>query len=156
MSKNDNEELKKIKEFFQDKEIKNEDVEIMEKVNAKKKLHKCDKFVNLKDMINQSAKKFGDKPAFRFKTDVPGKFNVITFSQFLDDINCLGTKLINMGLSGKKIAIIGDNRYEWCLAYMAIACGTGVVVPLDKMLPANELETLKVRSGVGAIFYSSK
>ena len=27
----------------------------------------------------------------------------------------LGTKLINMGLSGKKIAIIGDNRYEWCL-----------------------------------------
>lgn len=156
MSKNDNEELKKIKEFFQDKEIKNEDVEIMEKVNAKKKLHKCDKFVNLKDMINQSAKKFGDKPAFRFKTDVPGKFNVITFSQFLDDINCLGTKLINMGLSGKKIAIIGDNRYEWCLAYMAIACGTGVVVPLDKMLPANELETLIVRSGVEAIFYSSK
>ena len=121
MSKNDNEDLKIINEVCPDREIKYEDVEIMEKVNAKKKLHKCDKFVNIKDMINQSAKKFGDKPAFRFKTDVPGKFNVITFSQFLDDINCLGTKLINMGRSCKKIAIIGDNRYEWCLAYMAIA-----------------------------------
>ena len=107
-------------------------------------------------MIELSAKKYGTKPAFKYKTDVAGEFKFITYNQFLQDINSLGTKLINMGLSGKRIAIIGDNRYEWSLAYMAIACGTGVVVPLDKMLPANELETLIVRSGVEAIFYSNK
>ena len=107
-------------------------------------------------MINLSAQKHGDKPAFRFKTDKPGEFRNITFNDFLNDINALGTKLINMGLSDKRIAIISDNRYEWALAYMAIACGTGVVVPLDKMLPANELEALIIRSGVEAIFYSSK
>ena len=128
----------------------------MKKVNAKKRLHKCDKFANLKEMINLSAQKHGDKPAFRFKTDKPGEFRNITFNEFLNDINALGTKLINMGLSDKRIAIISDNRYEWALAYMAIACGTGVVVPLDKMLPANELEALIIRSGVEAIFYSSK
>ena len=128
----------------------------MKKVNAKKRLHKCDKFANLKEMINLSAQKHGDKPAFRFKTDKPGEFRNITFNDFLNDINALGTKLINMGLSDKRIAIISDNRYEWALAYMAIACGTGVVVPLDKMLPANELEALIIRSGVEAIFYSSK
>ena len=154
---NENKELiKKLKELFKDKEIDDEDFKSMKKVNAKKKLHKCDKFANLKEMINLSAQKHGDKPAFRFKTSEPGKFDVITYNDFLNDINALGTKLVNMGLSGKRIAIISDNRYEWALAYMAIACGTGVVVPLDKMLPANELETLIIRSGVEAIFYSSK
>ena len=154
---NENKELiKKLKELFKDKEIDDEDFKSMKKVNAKKKLHKCDKFANLKEMINLSAEKHGDKPAFRFKTDKPGEFKNITYNEFLSDINALGTKLINMGLSDKRIAIISDNRYEWALAYMAIACGTGVVVPLDKMLPANELETLIIRSGVEAIFYSSK
>lgn len=151
-----NEVLKKVKEIFKEKDINDEDLEVMLDVNAKKKLHKCNKITNLKDMINQSAKQFGDKPAFKYKTSVPGEFNVITYNQFLDDINALGTKLINMGLSGKKIAIISDNRYEWSLAYMAICCGTGVVVPLDKQLPDNELESLIIRSGVEAIFYSSK
>ena len=150
------EEWKKLKELFQYKDIKDEDFECVEKVNAKKKLHKCDKFSNLKEMIELSAKKYGTKPAFKYKTDVAGEFKFITYNQFLQDINSLGTKLINMGLSGKRIAIIGDNRYEWSLAYMAITCGTGIVVPLDKMLPANELETLIVRSGVEAIFYSNK
>lgn len=156
-NENENKELiKKLKELFKDKEIDDEDFKSMKKVNAKKKLHKCDKFANLKEMINLSAQKHGDKPAFRFKTDKPGEFRNITFNEFLNDINALGTKLINMGLSDKRIAIISDNRYEWALAYMAIACGTGVVVPLDKMLPANELEALIIRSGVEAIFYSSK
>ena len=156
-NENENKELiKKLKELFKDKEIDDEDFKSMKKVNAKKRLHKCDKFANLKEMINLSAQKHGDKPAFRFKTDKPGEFRNITFNDFLNHINALGTKLINMGLSDKRIAIISDNRYEWALAYMAIACGTGVVVPLDKMLPANELEALIIRSGVEAIFYSSK
>lgn len=34
--------------------------------------------------------------------------------------------------------------------------GTGVVVPLDKALPDNEIESLILRSGVEAIFYSNK
>ncbi len=37
-----------------------------------------------------------------------------------------------------------------------IVCGTGVVVPLDKSLPENELEDLIERSDVEAIFYSQK
>ena len=151
MDKKSREILNNIKSIFQEKGIDTEDLELMPKANAKKKLHKYDKFKDLKDMINQSAKKFGDKAAFRYKDR-----ENISYNQFLDDINALGTKLINMGLSGKRIAIISENRYEWCLAYMAVACGTGIVVPLDKLLPANELESLIVRSGVEAIFYSSK
>ena len=156
MDKENIEILKKIKKIFKEKGGDPEDLDILTEVNAKKKLHKFRKITDLKDMINQSAQEFADKPAFKYKTEIPGQFNVITYKQFLDEINSLGTKLIDMGLIGKRIAIISENRYEWCLAYMATACGTGVVVPLDKLLPANELETLIVRSGAEAIFYSSK
>ena len=156
MDKENIEILKKIKKIFKEKGGDPEDLDILTEVNAKKKLHKFRKITDLKDMINQSAQEFADQPAFKYKTKTPGQFNVITYKQFLDEINSLGTKLIDMGLMGKRIAIISENRYEWCLAYMATACGTGVVVPLDKLLPANELETLIVRSGAEAIFYSSK
>ena len=50
-------------------------------------------------------------------------------------IDALGTALINMGLKNKRIAVIGENRLEWEIAYLAIVCGTGIVVPLDKSLP---------------------
>lgn len=156
MDKENIEILKKIKKIFKEKGGDPEDLEILTEVNAKKKLHKYRKITDLKDMINQSAQEFGDKPAFKYKTETQGQFDAITYKQFLDEINSLGTKLIDMGLKGKRIAVISENRYEWCLAYMATVCGTGIVVPLDKLLPANELESLIVRSGVEAIFYSSK
>jgi len=148
--------INKIKKVFEERGKDTEDFDIMPKANVKKKLYKFDKITDLKDMINKSAEKYGDKLAFKYKTDVPGEYTGISYKQFLEDINALGTKLIDMGLRGKRIAVIGENRYEWCLSYVATACGVGVVVPLDKLLPANELETLIIRSGVEAIFYTSK
>lgn len=119
------------------------------------KLNKFEKFTDLKDMINKSAEKFADRPAYIFKTKEPGKFDEILYKEFKEMIDSLGTSLINMRLKDKKIAVISENRFEWGLAYLAVACGTGVIVPLDKALPANEIESLIVRSGVEAIFYSS-
>ena len=61
-----------------------------------------------------------------------------------------------MGLEGERIAVISENRYEWGVAYLAAVTGVGVVVPLDKALPDNEIENLIVRSEVKAIVYSNK
>ena len=61
-----------------------------------------------------------------------------------------------MGLQDKRIAVIGENRYEWGISYLATCCGTGVVVPLDKALPPNEIEELIMRSGAECIFYTEK
>lgn len=121
-----------------------------------KKLHKVEKITDLKEMFNRAAEKYANKPAYLYKTDEPGKFREILYKQFKEDVDALGTKLIDLGMKDKRIAIISENRYEWQVAYLAITCGTGVVVPLDKSLPANEIESLIVRSGVEAIFYSNK
>lgn len=120
------------------------------------KLYECVKITDLKDMLEKSAVKFADKPAFKFKTEEPGVFKVITYKEYKEQIDSLGTALIDLGLKEKRIAVISENRYEWTLSYFASVCGTGVVVPLDKALPPKELESLIMRSEVEAIFYSSK
>ena len=121
-----------------------------------KKIHKVEKITDLKDMFYKATEKYAERPAYMYKTDEPGKFRKILYKEFRKDVDSLGTTLVNLGLKDKRIAIISENRYEWQVAYLAITCGTGVVVPLDKSLPTNEIESLIVRSGVEAIFYSDK
>ena len=111
---------------------------------------------NLKDMLKKSGNLHGDRPAFKFKTEKPGEFKIITHKEFRKDIDYLGTALIDLGLRYKRIAIISENRYEWCTAYLAISCGTGIVVPFDKSSPENEIKNLIERSNVEAIFFSRK
>ena len=118
------------------------------------RLHKYRYIKDLKDMLEQSADIFEDEPAFIFKTDEPNKYDKITFEDYKEQVDELGTALIDMGLKDKRIAVIGENRYEWALAYMSVVAGTGVVVPLDKSLPEKEIESLIMRSEVEAIFYT--
>ena len=61
-----------------------------------------------------------------------------------------------MGLKDKRIAVISENRYEWGVDYLGVVTGVGIIVPLDRALPGNEIENLILRSEVEAIFYSSK
>lgn len=110
---------------------------------------------DLKDMLNKTKKLYANKPAYKIKIE-EGKYKIITHEQVRNMVDYLGTALISLGLKGKRIAIIGPNSSEWEIAYLSVVCGTGVVVPLDKSLPENELESLIQRSEVEAIFYTSK
>lgn len=110
---------------------------------------------DLKDMLNKTRDLYATRPAYKIKLE-NGKYQTFTHAQVRDMVDSLGTALIDLGLKGKRIAIIGENRYEWEIAYLSVVCGTGIVVPLDKSLPENELEDLIKRSKVSAIFYSKK
>lgn len=122
----------------------------------KEKQHKVIEIEDLKDMLKKSGEMYGNEVAYKLKTEIPGEYKIITHKEARENINYLGTALIKMGLKGKRIAVISENRYEWGLSYLAIACGTGIVVPLDKSLPENELESLIERSSVEAIIFSNK
>lgn len=113
------------------------------------------KITDLKDMLKKSGKKYADKTAYQIKIE-EGIYQNITHQEVREMIDALGTALIDIGLKNKKIAIIGENRFEWEIAYLSVVCGTGVVVPLDKSLPENELKSLIERSEVEAIFYTKK
>ena len=120
-----------------------------------KKLYKTIKITDLKDMLNKTKELYKNKTAYKIKNQ-DGNYTVISHDEIRDMVDYLGTALVDMGLKNKRIAIIGENRYEWEIAYLSIVCGTGIVVPLDKALPKKELESLIQRSEVEAIFFSTK
>lgn len=113
------------------------------------------KITDLKDMLNKTDELYKDNIAYKIKIE-KNKYITYTHKEVRNMVNALGTSLINMGLKNKRIAVIGENRYEWEIAYLAIVCGVGIVVPLDKSLPENELKYLIKKSEVDAIFCSEK
>lgn len=117
-----------------------------------KKLYECIEITDLKDMLNKTRNIYADKPAYKIRTN-EGEYRVFTHGEVRNMIDALGTALCNLGLKGKRIAVIGENRYEWEIAYLSIVCGTGIVVPLDKALPENELKSVIERSEIEAIIY---
>ena len=118
------------------------------------RLYKYIEITDLKDMLKKSGEKYGEKIAYKIRQE--NEYKEITHSEVRKMVDGLGTKLIDMGLKDKRIAVIGENRYEWEIAYLSIVCGTGIVVPLDKSLPENELENLIERSKAEAIICSQK
>lgn len=124
---------------------------------ARDKLYEIEKVNNFKELINRSANLYGNKVAFTYKK-TPKDTTYISHS-YLDlkqDIENLSTSLIKLDLYGKRIAIIAPNRYEWCVSYLAITTGGMIVVPLDKALPNNEIESSIIRSEVEAIIFDKK
>lgn len=117
------------------------------------KLYDVRNITDLRDMVRQSAEIYGDLDAFLVKSS-GGSIRNVNFRQFSNDINYLGTALCDLGLKGNMIGIISENRYEWCVSYLAIVNGTGVVVPLDKELPEHEISSLLERSESSAVFCS--
>lgn len=111
---------------------------------------------DLRDMVHSSAEMFADKTAFKEKEDPKGEFKSISYKQFKEDIDSFGTKLVEMGLKGKRIALIGENSYRWVVTYLAVANGTGIVVPLDKELTDIEIKNLLERAKPDAIVFSNK
>lgn len=115
-------------------------------------------FENVKQIIYSSAQKYENQIAFVIKHQENKKvsYENITYKQFLEDINKFGTALYNMGLKGKRVAIIGKNRYEWVLAHFANLLGAIVSVPLDKDLQYDELESSIIRSKADCIIFDEK
>ncbi|MBQ2747764.1 MAG: AMP-binding protein [Firmicutes bacterium] len=111
---------------------------------------------SIRDMFLGSTEMFADRTAYLVKERPGGKYVPVSYAKVRKDVDSFGTGLVNLGLKGKKIAIVGENSYEWVMTYFAVVNGVGVVVPLDKELPPGEMKNLIERAHLGAIVYSKK
>ena len=112
-------------------------------------------FQNVREIIRYSVEKFADKTALTIKInkDKNVSYRKITYKELNEDINAFGTALLSIGLKGKRVAIIGKNRYEWILSYVTILNGVGIAIPLDKGLPEQEIITSLQRSKADVIIF---
>ena len=111
---------------------------------------------DLKDLVDSSAALYADKPAYYVKDEPGGVYRPVSYRTAKAEIDALGTAFIDLGWQGKKIAVIGENSYEWVLSYCAVTNGTGVCVPLDRELRAPEIHHLLERAQVSAVIYAKK
>lgn len=130
-------------------------------------LYDVRKIENLRDMMAQSLELYGEQTAYLVKdpiaaraTDVAKEgdkkpYLPITFNQAGQDIKAFGSYLMTQDLPIKRVAILGETRYEWYVTYLATVNGYGVVVPLDKELPDAELQSLLERSEATILVYSA-
>ena len=120
------------------------------KVPALKPIYDSREHKNFRELLNYSAFQFTNDDAFIVKTGKDENRNPvykhITFQDFKNDVNWFGQGMVALGHTGKRIAIIGKNSYEWYMSYYSVLCGLGIVVPLDKGLPYEETETSLIKS----------
>ena len=112
-------------------------------------------FADLRELMDMSVDLFADRYAFEVKRN-NGEHYFITYKDYRDEIDALGTALFDMGLSSARIAIAADNCYEWCLSYMAVVCGGCVVVPTDKELGAEDIYGILAKSESKLLFCDAK
>ncbi len=88
---------------------------------SRNKLYEIEKVANFRELVERSARLYPNKVAFTYKlTPKSTDYITHTYTDLKNDVRCLGTGLIDLGLSGKRVAIIAPNRYEWCVSYLSV------------------------------------
>ena len=116
------------------------------------------RYRDIRELLAGCAELFGDHPAYIIKTQKetkssPAVYRKVGFDQLKKEVDALGAALMDMGLLGKRLAVIGKNRYEWMLGYYAQLCGLGICVPLDKGLPYEEFEFSVFKAKADAVLF---
>ncbi len=161
----------KIPNFKFDK-IKMKDIENIEEVKVdyerlqkkqiikekrKQRGYETTNYKTIKEVFDRAREKYADNIFMLEKFNPKEEFTKITYKEFSQDVIALGTALRNKyKLAEERIVIIGENTYHWYVSYMAMLCGVGIAVPVDKELPPNELENVINRSRATAVIYSPK
>ena len=122
----------------------------------KDKLYEVRQIESIRDMLVSSCDIFADRTAYLKKQKKSMPYEPVTYAQFKEIVWNFGTKLLDMGFAGKKVAIISENRYEWCISYMGVVCGDMTVVPIDRELAKDDIKHLIEFSESSAVIYTGK
>lgn len=108
---------------------------------------------NFRHLYYKAADNFKDKILFRYFTK-DGSIDTLTFSQFKYKTDKIAAGLDSLGLTGKRVALIGETSPDWIATYLAVTSTGGVIVPLDKELVVDEIANFLNRSEVEAFVFS--
>jgi len=109
----------------------------------------------IKDLPEMSAKKLGSKTAMQIRRG--HGFTKISYDKLNDNTLYLAEYLLSQGIKkGDAFAVIGENRPEWAMAYLAIAKAGVQIIPIDSMLKEQEIKLILHYMNAKGIFVSSK
>jgi long-chain acyl-CoA synthetase len=116
-------------------------------------LYPVEPIANLQDLLRVAVRRHGDKLAIEDLNETP--IHRLTYAELLDRVVRFGRALRRAGLSPRDhVAVIGENRVQWAVAYLAAVTFDLVVVPIDKSLQENEIVTVLHASDAKGVVYS--
>ena len=119
------------------------------------KLYPTVKFDDIRDMLEKTADKYGDKVAVSYRENPHDAESIkVSFDEMRERVEALSTELIARDLRGKKIALIGENSIGWIISYFAITSMGAVVVPIDKEYPAPDMASILNTARCDALIFS--
>lgn len=94
-------------------------------------------WITIPEMIERSGQEFRDRVALQMRRK--DGWVRYTYGEVLDRVKRLAAALKALGLKkGDRASVVGENRPEWAISYLAISWAGGIVVPLDARLKPTE------------------
>ena len=112
------------------------------------------RLLTISESFFDAADRCPDSIVFHYYRD---GWKTLTYRGFADGVAALASYLVSLGLKrGGKVAIISENRPEWCSAYLATSLAGGVAVPIDAQLGPGEVSNLLKDCKADIVFHSQK
>ena len=110
--------------------------------------------VDLQEYVKEIEKVYGDRVAYKYIVEdtVVSK----TFKNLKRDVDAIASWFVRNELHGKHVAIIGSSSYRWVTTFLGVTCSSNVVIPIDKMLPKDEILNLLVMGDADIVFLSEE
>ena len=115
-------------------------------------LNKVEYYAHFREMIEALPEGRENAPGISWFTR-KGEQRGVTLSKLREDVRNLQTALVDRGLAGKHIAILGENSYEWLLVYFAATYCGAVAVCVDVEQPDDTIRQMLEMADVGALFF---
>lgn len=113
------------------------------------------KIETLNELINYSARLYGEKTAFVFKEKRIGDISK-SYLNFYYDVQKIKSYILDKYGEEKNVALLGKNSYEWIVTFFAICCSNNIAVVLDSELPSYSIHILLQKSNSTVIFYDNE
>lgn len=111
--------------------------------------------MTLISMLEDSIKKFGDKPALSHKPK-GDSYQDISYTELGKSADALSKGLFSLGINkGDRVAILSENRPEWAISDFGILKAGGVDVPMFSTLTAAQVGYILNDSGAKIICVST-
>ena len=130
--------------------------EAEEKKNKKFGPYPATNYKTVKEIFVHSMQNYADNQLILQKPNHKEPYRRYTYKEFGEDVVGFGSKLIKMLPKNARVVIVSETTYDWYVSYMSLLCGAGIVVPVDKELPDNELENVINRAKATAVIYSER
>jgi len=85
------------------------------------------------------------------------QYREITYKEFHEKVIAVARWLVSFGIKpGDRVAILGENRPEWGVAYLGAQSSGAVAVPVDSLMPPSGIRHILVDSGARILMATPK